>query len=105
MLEVGEGQEPGCEAYRLPEGLQEKVKLQQTIRAKLAELEREEPDQMHLLRNRKKEYGPCYLQVTLVVPKPTWRSFCTRGLPITSGNPIVERHSPFGHFISGRNHR
>jgi len=47
MREVEEGQEPGSEEYRLPEGLQEKVRLQQTIRAKLAELEREERDQMH----------------------------------------------------------
>jgi transposase len=47
MREVDEGQEPGSEEYRLPEGLQEKVRLQQTIHAKLAELEKEERDQMH----------------------------------------------------------
>jgi hypothetical protein len=47
MREVEEGQEPGCEEYRLPEGLQEKMRLQQTIRAKLAELESEEREQMH----------------------------------------------------------
>lgn len=47
MREVEGAQEPGAEEYRLPEELQEKVKLQQTIRAKLAELEKEERDQMH----------------------------------------------------------
>ena len=47
MREVDEGQEPGCEEYRLPERLQEKVRLQQTVRAKLAELESEEREQMH----------------------------------------------------------
>jgi transposase len=47
MREVEGAQVPGSEEYRLPEELQEKVKLQQTIRAKLAELEKEERDQMH----------------------------------------------------------
>lgn len=47
MREVEDGQEPGCADYRLPEELQEKVRLQQTVRAKLAELESEERQQMH----------------------------------------------------------